>query len=166
MLGYNATLKRCRRTFHDLFHPGAVGVYQPAHLRGTRKFLNRLLDAPDDFYAHVRGCVSLAKGWIFFLIYRGFRSTLSDTVMDVVYGMELEDENNRYLSIVQKGARIFSEVVAPGRFLVELFPSLAHVPTWFPGANFKRNAILWKDDIAALRDVPYEAAIEAMVCLS
>lgn len=85
--------------------------------------------------------------------------------MDVVYGMEVEDENNRYLTIVQKGARIFSEVAAPGRFLVELFPFLAHIPAWFPGANFKRNALLWKDDLTTLRDVPYEAAVEGMVRL-
>jgi hypothetical protein len=26
----------------------------------------------------------------------------------------------------------------PGRFLVNIFPSLRHVPSWFPGAGFQR----------------------------
>ena len=89
---------------------------------------------------------------------------MSATVMDVVYGIEIEDESNKYVSIVQNGARIFSEVVAPGRFLVELFPALAYVPTWFPGAKFKRDAAQWREDIMALREVPYAASLEAIVC--
>ncbi|RXW19106.1 hypothetical protein EST38_g6748 [Candolleomyces aberdarensis] len=32
----------------------------------------------------------------------------------------------------------FSDAVVPGRFLVNVFPSLKHVPSWFPGAGFKR----------------------------
>ena len=83
--------------------------------------------------------------------------------MDVVYGMQVVDENDKYVSIAERIAVAFSEVVAPGRFLVELFPALAYVPTWLPGAQFKRDAAKWALDVAALREVPWGAAVDAMV---
>ena len=84
--------------------------------------------------------------------------------MDVVYGMRVADENDKYVNIAEKGAAVFSEVAAPGRFLAELFPSLAYVPAWLPGAQFKRDAAKWERDMTALRDVPWDAAVNTMVC--
>ena len=83
--------------------------------------------------------------------------------MDVVYGMQVVDENDKYVSIAERGAAVFSEVAAPGRFLAELFPSLSYVPAWLPGAQFKRDAAKWARDLVALREVPWGAAIDAMV---
>ncbi|KAH9941591.1 O-methylsterigmatocystin oxidoreductase [Epithele typhae] len=133
LLPYNSTLKRCRRTFHSYFSQDAIMDYRPIHERGVRRFMNNLLDSPEDFLAHAR-------------------RTLSATIMEVVYGIRVENEDNEYVSIVEKGGRIFGEVVAPGRFLVELLPALAYLPAWMPGAGFKRNAAKWNKDIKALRD--------------
>ena len=33
----------------------------------------------------------------------------------------------------------FGEVAVPGRFFVDLFPFLRHVPSWLPGAGWKRR---------------------------
>ncbi len=33
------------------------------------------------------------------------------------------------------------EFMVPGKFLVEAIPALQYLPTWFPGADFKRQAI-------------------------
>ena len=37
-----------------------------------------------------------------------------------------------------------TQVMVPGRFAVDYIPLLEHVPAWFPGAGFKRNAKKWK----------------------
>ena len=85
--------------------------------------------------------------------------------MDVVYGMRDADENDKYITIAEKGTAVFSEVAAPGRYLVELFPALAYVPAWFPGARFKRDAAKWARDMTALREVPWGAAVNMIVGL-
>ena len=83
--------------------------------------------------------------------------------MDVVYGMRDADENDKYITIAERGAAVFSEVAAPGRYLVELFPALAHVPAWLPGAQFKRDAAKWARDMTTLREVPWSAAVNTTV---
>ena len=83
--------------------------------------------------------------------------------MTVVYGIEVEDEDDKYIAIAEKGGDVFSDVMAPGRYLVELFPMLARIPRWFPGASFKRKAELWKRDIHEVRTAAYDAACEAIV---
>ena len=83
--------------------------------------------------------------------------------MAVVYGIKVSDRDDKHVTIAEQGARAFSEVVAPGRYLVELFPALAYLPTWFPGAGFKKDAAKFTKAIIALREIPFRAAAEAMV---
>ena len=58
---------------------------------------------------------------------------------------------------------IFSEVMTPGRYLVEHFPALAHIPSWFPGAKFKRDAEKWRPNINFSQTLLYETVERAMV---
>ena len=83
--------------------------------------------------------------------------------MEIMYGLRVEDENDQYVQINEKGVRAFSEVITPGRWLVEILPILVYLPAWFPGANFKRKAAQWKEDVAAMRNVPWFASVYAMV---
>lgn len=57
----------------------------------------------------------------------------------------------------------FSIIFVPGKFLVELFPVLRFLPSWFPGAKFKRQAAEWFPLVRKMRDVPWAAAIDSMV---
>ena len=83
--------------------------------------------------------------------------------MNTVYGIDVTEKNDKYVAIAEKGASIFSEITVPGRFLVELFPWLAHLPAWFPGARFKQIAREWKKDILAVRNVAFDAVMDDMV---
>ncbi|KAI0791963.1 cytochrome P450 [Abortiporus biennis] len=38
----------------------------------------------------------------------------------------------------------------PGAHFVEIFPWLAHVPSWFPGAGWKKNALDWHEKDSAM----------------
>ena len=83
--------------------------------------------------------------------------------MRIAYGLDVADQNDKYISIVERGVDIFTRIIVPGRYLVEALPWLRHVPMWFPGAGFKRDAAKWQRDIHALRTVPFNAAVEQMV---
>ncbi|KAG2034693.1 hypothetical protein BDR03DRAFT_806492, partial [Suillus americanus] len=43
-----------------------------------------------------------------------------------------------------------------GIWPVDIFPALKHLPMWFPGASFKRNAKIWKAKMEEFADRPYE----------
>lgn len=86
--------------------------------------------------------------------------------MSAVYGIEVKDQNDKFIAIAEKGGEIFSDVMVPGRYLVELFPLLARIPAWFPGAIFKRKAARWERDIHDVRTAAYNAASEAIVSTS
>lgn len=49
----------------------------------------------------------------------------------------------------------FSAAVTPGAFLVDVLPFLRHVPSWFPGAGFKRTAKEWRDCLTEVVEKPF-----------
>ena len=93
-------------------------------------------------------------------------SFFSATIMRIVYGLGVAEENDKYISLVEKGVDIFIRITVPGRYLVEAIPVLRHVPSWFPGAKFKLDAAGWKDAVEMMRDVPFQAAKENIVRVS
>ncbi|TBU44873.1 cytochrome P450 [Dichomitus squalens] len=115
----------------------------PKENLAARRLLNKLLDDPAHFLRH---CQHYVAG----------------SIMDTVYGIEIEDEDDKFISILERGSEIFGEVMAPGQYVVELFPSLARLPSWFPGAGFKKKVPMWRDVITAVRTVAYDAACAAI----
>ena len=62
--------------------------------------------------------------------------------------------------------KIMDKAYTPGKYLVEVFPFLQHVPQWMPGAQFKRYVAVWKTTIADTRNKLFDATLEIMVSLS
>nr|BED43019.1 cytochrome P450 monooxygenase [Trametes versicolor] len=140
--GYTQEWRIRRRLFHTFFQPSAIPQYHPVHVRECRRFLHRLLATPEDF-------LSLA------------RHVFSATIMDVVYGITVTERDDPYVSLAQKATIIFSSIVVPGQYLVEVLPFLKHVPSWLPGAGFKRQAKQWSKTISAARNTAYDATLDA-----
>ncbi|KAI0350830.1 cytochrome P450 [Trametes cingulata] len=135
--GYTEEWRRHRKAFHQLFHQNVIPDYRPSQIMQTRRFLRKLLDDPAKFVPHIR-------------------HLFGATIMRIVYGIEVDDQNDRYVSVAEKGADIYIKITVPGRYLVETFPILRHLPSWFPGAGFKREAEAWKPDVLALRNAPFD----------
>lgn len=49
-------------------------------------------------------------------------------------------------------------------FYVNIIPWLKYVPTWFPGAGWKRNVHAWRVDKEEMLNKPYEWTKAQMVC--
>ncbi|KAI0326165.1 O-methylsterigmatocystin oxidoreductase [Cubamyces sp. BRFM 1775] len=142
-LGYNQKWRQRRRVFHQTFQPSALPRFRPIQLRECRRYLRRLLDTPEDFLALAR-------------------HEFAATIMDAVYGITVLEKNDPYINMAEKETEIFSEIFMPGRYLVELLPILKHIPAWFPGAKFKRDAAKWEPLVSSVRHVPYNATLEAI----
>lgn len=84
--------------------------------------------------------------------------------MSVVYGITIAEHDDPYVSLAEKATDVFGKITIPGQYAVESMPFLKHIPSWFPGAGFKRDALRWSEVVLAARDTPYDAAMDAFVC--
>ena len=53
----------------------------------------------------------------------------------------------------------------PLSLLISRFSAVRHLPSWFPGAGFKRKAAVWKKEVEKLVDEPFEY-VEKMMARS
>ena len=83
--------------------------------------------------------------------------------MRVTYGINIDEDPEDYLTIAEEVMTIFSEAFAPGRYLVETFPILRFVPSWMPGAGFKRSGKVWTKVVEKLVVIPWKTTMKAMV---
>ena len=81
------------------------------------------------------------------------------TIIPIVYGLDTSGpEGESYVRIAEDAMDCFNVVIQPGRYLVQTFPSLRHIPAWFPGAGFQREFAAWKERVRAMLEVPWAAA--------
>ena len=87
------------------------------------------------------------------------------TIIAVTYGLDVhaKPENDKYVQIAQQTMTSFHTAFDMGEHPVEVFPFLRYLPAWFPFAKFKKELPRWTADARRLRDVPWEAALDAMV---
>ncbi|KAF8912662.1 cytochrome P450 [Mucidula mucida] len=129
-----------RKTFNQYFNANQVSNYRPVQVQATLRFLRRLLQRPDDFYQHAR-------------------HVTSSIVLLLVYGYEAQEENDWYITIVNKALRKSEVAMQPGRYLVDYMPSLGMIPSWFPFAAFKRLAESVAPEARDILNLPFTTAV-------
>ena len=85
--------------------------------------------------------------------------------MRISHGYDVKWQNDPFVELAEQALDVFSTSTQPGRFLVDIFPFLQHVPDWFPGTawkEFAKKGIKLRED---LYSVPYEWTLSQMVCL-
>lgn len=92
-----------------------------------------------------------------------YRSCIGSGIMRITYGIDIEKEATPYMAIAAETMATFAAVFVPGKYLVETFPILRFIPSWFPGARFKREGEEWTRIVRRLRDTPWNATAAAMV---
>lgn len=94
-------------------------------------------------------------------------SMFNATIIAVAYGLDVhaKPENDKYIQIAEQTMKSFNYAFTLGRYHVETFPIIRHFPAWFPLAKFKYHLPEWIADSRRLRDEPWDAAVEAMVCV-
>jgi len=122
---YGDTWRKYRKLVHGVMHPRALKQYYPIFERDMRICLLHLLDSPDNFLEHLR-------------LYAG------KVIVMFTYGIKVETSQDEYITIAEEAISKTFPFVHPGAVLVDIFPPLRYVPSWFPGAGFKRNAKIWR----------------------
>ncbi|CDO75751.1 hypothetical protein BN946_scf184921.g27 [Trametes cinnabarina] len=143
VLRYGPWWRRHRRAFHRFFNVNAVASYHSLQRVQIVHFLRRLLKTPDDFAEHIR-------------------HLFAATITRIAYGTEIKEKDDEFVRLAEDGLLAFNTLLAPGKYLVELFPSLRFVPAWCPGAKFKREAARARVTVRNVLQLPWAHTLDAM----
>lgn len=83
--------------------------------------------------------------------------------MSIAYGIKIGGFDDPYIVNIEESIEGFNAAGIPGSFLVDLIPALKHVPSWFPGAEFKRKAAHWAAVNQKVVELPFNHVIQQMV---
>ncbi|KAF8184106.1 cytochrome P450 [Mycena galopus ATCC 62051] len=103
----------------------------------TRAFLKRTLECPAQWQEHTKR----------------FTSTI---MLKVGFGYTPLEENDPLLMLGHEAMEEFSEMTALNAFTVDVIPILRFVPSWFPGAGWKKKVKVYRHSLQRMTDDPYE----------
>ncbi|KAI0819582.1 CyP450 monooxygenase [Trametes gibbosa] len=127
-----------RRIFHQNLPLNLISThYRPRLERVTRGLLVNLLDAPEAFSRHVHHLVAAS-------------------ILSLGYGIEITSHDDHYVKMLHKALKLMEAASVPGKYLVELIPSLQYLPNWFPGTQFKRDAAYLEEETTHIKHLLYD----------
>ncbi|KZP29745.1 cytochrome P450 [Athelia psychrophila] len=138
LMPYGDTWRAHRRLAAKEFDAQTIPKYKLAFTRNAHGLLRRLLETPEAWHQHIRHQVGAM-------------------IIEVSYGFQALPQNDPFIDTAEKALAAVAIGGMPGAFLVDTVPILKHVPSWFPGAGFKRKAKEWKRYADATLEAPFKA---------
>jgi hypothetical protein len=83
--------------------------------------------------------------------------------VNIAYGINISETDDTYTEDAEEAFKGLAEAAIPGKFLVDLLPILKYVPSWMPGASFKRKAAYWRRVNADMAQKPFAYVKETFV---
>ncbi|KAJ3871547.1 cytochrome P450 [Lentinula edodes] len=143
LVPYGETFKRHRRYLQQYFSKQCLPTYYPIQLREARRLLKSLLDDPEHYKLHIERMAGAI-------------------IMDIIFGHEVKSNDDIFLQVASKGGRTIAAAGAVGAHIVDLIPILRFIPDWLPGASFKRLPPGTREDLAAMRHMPFNTVKRKM----
>ncbi|KAI0675616.1 cytochrome P450 [Trametes maxima] len=141
---YGPRMRKHRKWMYD-----AVGnkekllAYRSLRRQALRAFLRNLASDPGQFLHHIH-------------LYLG------GMMLEVTYGRPVTSMDDPLFQLAEKGLESANTSGSPGSRLVDFFPILKFLPSWFPGAGFKRRAIAIRKHVHAWRDAGIDDVMSSM----
>ena len=80
-----------------------------------------------------------------------------------MYGMEVTQMDDYYIHTAEVAVSAVATVLVPGKFWLEFMPLLKGIPSWVPGAYFKRYIEKFAPEVNKMIDEPFDAVKQDMV---
>ncbi|KAJ3573940.1 hypothetical protein NP233_g2114 [Leucocoprinus birnbaumii] len=133
-----------RRMFQQHFAEKHISRSQERAIQFIRKgLLVNLLDSPNEFDEHIR-------------------NSIGGLAISITYGLPVQRKHDPLVRFAEETFAESNATAAPGKYLVNVVPSLKHVPEWMPGAHFKQVAKDVRASLIKLRDEPFNATVKMM----
>ncbi|KAL1713887.1 cytochrome P450 [Schizophyllum commune] len=137
LLPYGARHRASRRLMQQVIGTqSAVHKFDEIEEIEIRKFLNNLLDTPEDFAEHVRHMTG-------------------SIILRISYGYHALPREDPFIKLANEATEQFALATSPGGFLANLVPPLLSLPDWSPGAGFKSIGRAWRETLDRMADLPY-----------
>ncbi|KAI5119695.1 hypothetical protein M0805_003580 [Coniferiporia weirii] len=130
-----------RRFMHQYLNSRASASLHPIQTEQVRTLVRNLSVSPRNFHEHV-GRFSSAS------------------VVKLTYGHDILSDNDEFINLATVATARGTAAGTPGMTPVDLFPFIRLIPSWFPGANFKREAKITYDLSVKMIDDPYNKVKE------
>lgn len=82
--------------------------------------------------------------------------------MSVMYGYDVEPKGDPFVKLVEDSQAVFEKSFSM-TWTVNFLPVLRYIPSWFPGAGFKRYAISVRKMFTDSLDIPFKYTLARMV---
>ncbi|KAE8375757.1 cytochrome P450 [Aspergillus bertholletiae] len=103
----------------------------------VRHFLLRTLQSPERLMGHIE-------------------SGIAGLILKVTYGYTLDSHGRDPLvDLVGQTSLAFGKLNLPAGWLVDSIPALKYLPSWFPGAGFKKEAQKYRHGFDKLANLPF-----------
>lgn len=129
----------------------------------TRRFLRRLLNDSSDIGGLIRKCVFTIVASIA-LVDSSCRTT-GAIILKTSHGYDALEEEDPIVELIERVMKTFTEVTAPGAFLVDVFPWLQRLPEWLPGTGFQRSGRKWRRELFEAVNAPHAFVKKQLVCV-
>ncbi|KZV76681.1 cytochrome P450 [Peniophora sp. CONT] len=138
---HHPRFKIYRKLLQSALNPKAIQDYRPLQTREATTLLRLLYERPADFISH-------------------FRRNAGAVILEISYGWTVTGADDKFVKLIEDGFKVQSEIARPGRWMVDIFPWLRLVPSWFPGAAFKHRAEEYKTYFREVDRAPHDWAME------
>ena len=83
--------------------------------------------------------------------------------IQLAYGIEVLPHDDPHVLLAEKALDGFANAASPGAFLVDILHFLKHVPSFMPGAGFKKQALIWRQWMLDFVNSPFTVAMKEIV---
>jgi hypothetical protein len=90
------------------------------------------------------------------------RRNAGSVILEFAYGWPVKDNDDYLVSLMAKSFALQAEIIRPGRWLVDVFPILRFVPSWFPGGSFHKKAAEFRREMDPVDKFPHKWTKEQM----
>ncbi|OGE54266.1 hypothetical protein PENARI_c006G06548 [Penicillium arizonense] len=138
MQPYSARFRAYRKALHPYIgSESAVAQFNSLQEIEAHRFLLRVLGDQTKLSEHIQ-------------------TEAGAVILKIAYGYTVEAHiRDPLVHISNLALDHFSKAGTPGAWLVDMIPALKYVPSWVPGAGFKRKAQVWKKNLETVADKPY-----------
>jgi hypothetical protein len=168
-----------RRIFHQSFRQAAIPTYHPVLIRSARKMLFSFLQDSTDYTSHFQMLVATVTDFLLKLIVIRF---ISSSILSMVYDYEPKAKDDPVVRIMQRYLELLVTGLEPGAFIImealpfrmstcavlvysqtSITPLVLRLPTWFPGATFKRASVECHRAGHSVKEIAFQDVKERMV---
>ncbi|KIK66004.1 hypothetical protein GYMLUDRAFT_257904 [Collybiopsis luxurians FD-317 M1] len=138
---YSNKWRRNRKVFQQNFRQATISQFYPAQYKEVHLFLRRIISTPSNFMRHA---MALSQR----------------TIYSALYELDVDPDDEIARKSTEVVQNIFSVIILNGAFpMVERFPWLRYLPSWFPGCTFKRLANQSRQGMMEAKTIPLDLAV-------